>query len=179
MGRPGINGSVKGKVAEREVARLITPWWWKVEPGSEFIRTPQSGGWATPELRCEFKASGDLMTTAARFPFTVEVKRREDWRMSSLEKAKQCQVWTWWIQTQRAANEERREPMLWFRRNRDPWRVMLRYDYVASIKGMPSPDVVWSAAALQHLHYGDAVPVVYIYDRFFAVSPKKFLVESS
>src|SRR4051812_33410532 len=99
------NSRAKGNVAEREVAGLLKVWWLPVEPDAEFIRTPLSGGWGGPKLRGEFRASGDLMTTAKRFPFVVEVKRREAWVMKNVLKGQPSPVWGWWRQAQVAALE--------------------------------------------------------------------------
>ncbi|MDP6719756.1 MAG: hypothetical protein QGF59_13935, partial [Pirellulaceae bacterium] len=120
----------KGNAAEREVAKLVQQWWHKLESGCRFVRTPLSGGWGGPSLRAEFRASGDLMTTAKQWPFGVEVKRREGWSMRNLRQAKASPVWKWWEQTQDAAAEMDAEPMLWFRKNRMPWYVMFRSGYL-------------------------------------------------
>ncbi|MCH7846220.1 MAG: DUF91 domain-containing protein [Acidobacteria bacterium] len=66
----------KGNKGEREVVKMLQPWWQKIERSCAFVRTPVSGGWGGPSLRSEFRASGDLMTTAKLWPFAVEVKRR-------------------------------------------------------------------------------------------------------
>ena len=115
----------KGNGAEREVARFMVEWWGRLEPGVQFIRTPLSGGWASPGAREAFRASGDLMTTSRRFPFCVEVKRREGWSYDRLRDGRPCPVWGWWRQTMVAAQEVQLDPLLWFRRNRGPWYVML------------------------------------------------------
>ncbi len=124
------NGRRKGKRAENEVAKLCASWWAAVEPGCEFRSTPSSGGWATPQLRGHFKVAGDLTTTAKKWPFTVEAKRRENWVLSNLYAARQSPVWAWWKQACKAALEEGRVPILFLRRNTKPgqpveWFVML------------------------------------------------------
>ena len=113
----GVNGRQKGARGERQVAELLTNWWQAIEPGCEFIRTPSSGGWANPQVRGHFKTSGDLMTTAQRWPFSVEVKHREGWSVERLERGMSSPVWGWWRQAIKASIEEKREPMLWFRKN--------------------------------------------------------------
>lgn len=127
------NKKTKGPVAEREVAKIIIPWWGIIEPDAKFVRTPLSGGWGDDDTRSGFMATGDLMTTSLTFPFDVEVKRREGWSEDTLVNGEPCPVWKWWQQTQRAARLSKREPMLWFRHNRKPWMVMLREQYVASL----------------------------------------------
>ncbi len=104
---------------------MIETWWAQVEPGAQFVRTPLSGGWGNPQLRGEFKASGDLMTKANRWPFCVEVKRREAWTWERLRAGKRSPVLKWWRQAVKQAEEMGAIPMLWFRRNREPWYVMI------------------------------------------------------
>lgn len=119
----------KGSCGEREVAKLLEPWWRKVEPECVFVRTPLSGGWGGKDLRAGFKASGDLMTTAEKFPFTVEVKRREAWKLDRLLEGKASPVWGWWRQAIVQGEEMQVTPMLWLRQNRKPWLVMLPEDF--------------------------------------------------
>jgi hypothetical protein len=121
---------VKGKVAEREVAKLIGPWWATIEPDSVFVRTPMSGGWGDDEVKSEFKTTGDLMTTSHTWPFDVEVKRREGWSEEQLFIGAPSPVWNWWQQTQRGARISQRQPMLWLRHNRRPWMVLLSRTFV-------------------------------------------------
>lgn len=120
-----MSGRQKGAGAEREVAKLLEGWWASLEPGVRFVRVPLSGGWGTPALRPDFQASGDLATTARRFPWTVEVKRREGWSLKEFLAGRRSPVWGWWAQAERQAGECGKEPMLWFRANRQPWRVLV------------------------------------------------------
>jgi hypothetical protein len=127
-----VNGRVKGSRAEREFAAMLELWWRDVEPGCRFVRTPLSGGWGGPQVRAGFRASGDLMTTAQKFPFTVEVKRREISYREFLA-GRASPVWGWWVQAQGQAREQGSEPMLVFRTNNSPWRMLLRARYVESL----------------------------------------------
>lgn len=120
------NGRQKGNVAEREVAAILQKWWREKEPDCEFIRTPLSGGWSTGSVREHFKAAGDIMTTAKKFPWTVEVKRREGWSLDNLIKCRRSPVWGWWEQTVEAATTEQGWPMLWLRKNRMEWHLLMR-----------------------------------------------------
>ena len=147
-------GRSKGKVAERDVAALLADWWGSLEPGCSFIRTPLSGGWQSqaPTVRAEFRACGDIMTTARRFPWCIEVKRREGWAWHPLLAGKASPVLGWWVQAMRDASLAQLAPMLWFRRNREPWYVML--DAVPQgvarrhLKRLPSDTVLLPAVAL-------------------------------
>lgn len=120
-----VDSREKGARAEREVAALLVGWWCRREPGTRFVRSPGSGGWATADVRAEFRASGDLMTTAAEFPWSVEVKRRERFVLSRVAEGRQSPVWRWWWQACGAAHEAGVRPMLWLRASRAPWVVVL------------------------------------------------------
>ena len=122
----------KGGIGEREVATIIANWWDQYEPGMEFVRTPKSGGWGAA---ASFKATGDLMTTSTIFPFDVEVKRREKtWSLPMILTGK-GKAFEWWIQCQTSALKSNREPMLWMRKNRQPWWIMLRRGFLFDSKG--------------------------------------------
>jgi hypothetical protein len=168
----------KGAKAEIEVADLLQAWWSQLEPGCIFKRTPSSGGWASPDARRGFQTSGDLVTTAKRFPFTVECKRREislrnflAWRPSP--------VWGWWMQAQRQAKEQGGEPMLLLRVSRGPWMMLLRAEYVLGLPAATSndvynggdvayPDVVWPRArGARPVRLGRA-------EAIFAMEPDRF-----
>jgi hypothetical protein len=87
-----------------------------------FKRTPQSGGWSHAP---EFKVAGDLACNDARFPFCVEVKRRESWSWREFMAGRRSPVWTWWRQACAAAEASGLEPMMWMRRNHGDWIVVL------------------------------------------------------
>jgi hypothetical protein len=133
----GASGRPKGCAAEREVAGLLEGWWRQLEPGCRFVRTPSSGGWHGrngADIRAGFRASGDLMTTAEDFPFVVEVKRREGWSLERFTAGRPSPVWGWWDQACLQAAEQRSEPLLWIRHNREPWRIVMREDLGRSLK---------------------------------------------
>lgn len=123
----GVAQRNKGAVAEREVATLLEAWWGQQlgEPGCRFVRAPMSGGWHGPAVRKEFRASGDLLTTARQFPWTVEIKRREGWAWKTFLAGKASPVWEWWLQAQTQAREQGLSPMLWLRHSREDWCVLV------------------------------------------------------
>ena len=178
-------GSSKGKVAEREVARLLSEWWGPLEPGAQFVRTPCSGGWSSREVRTGFRASGDIMTTAVRFPFTVESKRREGWSPANFVKGRRSPVWAWWRQALREAVEQNLEPMLWVRRTAGrvtgagtkggtappAWLVLVRASLVPKI-GI-HPDLAWFDHTLVGggVDFGGELPVGYMARRLLALDP--------
>lgn len=109
--------SKKGPSGELEVAKILQPWWRQLEPAAQFVRTPGSGGWRHARI---FGSRGDLMAdkeTCKLFPFSLEVKRREGWTYDWFLGFKPSPVWKWWKQTQQAATDDGRRPMLWFRKN--------------------------------------------------------------
>jgi hypothetical protein len=169
-----VRGNPKGKKGEREVARLLERWWSSYEPGAKFVRTPQSGGWHGPDMRVEFKASGDIMTTATRFPFSVEVKRGQAWSWRELFAGRKSPVWAWWRQALGQGKESGLEPMLWFRKNRQPWHVLIRKDYADRLKG-PSPAMImWSNETLFIRHgftIADGYPICFSADVVLANPP--------
>lgn len=166
------NGRSKGSIAEREVAALCKAWWDAVEPEAEFVRTPLSGGWHGPTVRREFQASGDLMTTAKRWPFTVEVKRRERWAEAPFRAGRASPVWGWWSQCCRSAAEGDGEPMLWMRRNRTPWLVMVRLEYARALP-LPCPSACWSPSELRGVNV-PSIPVCFYASGLLTVQPSLF-----
>jgi hypothetical protein len=187
----------KGNGGEREVARKLEPWWRKVEPTATFIRTPQSGGWSTVQVRQEFRASGDIMTTGIRFPFAVEVKRREGWSPANFVAGKKSPVWGWWREAQVEAAELGAEPMLWVRKNAERrrgkgsgggtlpplWTVLLRRDYVlelckAGSGNVITPDIFWHVDTLGvGVDIGDAMPVGFVEHSLLGTDPAKFALK--
>ena len=77
MGRK--NSRDKGGRGERAAAKEFRDWW-----GTDFARTPSSGGFATAKFRDDWNAAGDLVTPDNTFPFCVECKWVEDWTMEQL-----------------------------------------------------------------------------------------------
>lgn len=123
------NSRAKGKRGELEAAHLLADWWRPLEPEIKFATTPNSGGWSTPAMRGEHAMAGDLMTKSKRWPFSVEVKREENWSLQWLLEGKSCKPWAWWLQCTKAADEESKVPLLLFRKNsssprqKEPWFV--------------------------------------------------------
>lgn len=184
-----INSRSKGRRAERDVAKLLCKWWQQIEPGCEWKCTPLSGGWGGRDggkhVRAFFKASGDLMTTAVRFPFTIEVKHREQWSMRNLVAGRATPVWDWWIQAQRQADEEGGIPMLWFKKNNYPWWVAMpplslplaqvspgRWDAIDADLHVPS--TILDANGVE---YGSYPPSFIFGDRLLEVNPQQFAKE--
>jgi Holliday junction resolvase len=168
-----INSRQKGCRAERDVAGMLERWWRELEPGCRFVRTPSSGGWSTGDVRAEFRASGDVMTMAKHFPFTVEIKHRVEWSWDRLRAGKASPVWKWWRQAQAQGVEQGLEPMLWMRHDREDWRVMVRAGL-----GMPpgAPcDFAWDPALWRSVGDVGDLPVLYLAEVVLAVPPAFFV----
>jgi len=117
----GKRSKRKGNSNEREVAKMLAAWW----GSGEWMRTPSSGGWGrSKQVRDDFNAAGDIVTTATDFPFCVEVKSEEGWELEQLLRSpEKCPIAKWWKQ---AVDEtpEGKHPLLLFTRKMRPWFVM-------------------------------------------------------
>lgn len=175
----------KGSENERAVAHMMAKWWGRLEPDCKWVRTPLSGGWGGPTLRASFKASGDLMTTAELFPFSVEVKRREGWKEENLLLGRKSPVWTWWHQACDQAVEMSVEPLMLFRRNRKPWWLMIptvTTNRVSEFHDLDSLTVSeWTNDQIErHVRPGDWYPVIVLAEEFFdRVDPISCLIQST
>lgn len=128
------NSRVKGSRAELDVAKMFSEWC-----GEVVRRTPQSGGWSN----ARFGVTADLVCANKAFPFSVEVKCREGWLIDDLvtgvRKDHDKSIVQWWKQCVESCPKRKRtpsrntntieylkEPLLVFRRNHQPWLVMVR-----------------------------------------------------
>lgn len=148
----GLNSRRKGVRAQNEVAKIIQEWWSALEPGCEFVSTPQSGGWSTVTTRAHFQMGGDLMTTAMKWPFVVEVKRREGWSFENFANGRKSPVWGWWRQAVKQAAESGGQPMLWARKGQEKpgesamdWVVLVRRHLGVETEDLCNirPDFMW------------------------------------
>lgn len=119
-GKKRVNGRKKGQTAERKLAKLFSDWW-----GSEFARTPLSGGFATAKFREDWNAAGDLVTPDKSFPFCVESKKVEGWTLEQMLTSDKTLIHKWWEQTLKETPEGR-TPLLVFTKNRAPLFAMMR-----------------------------------------------------
>lgn len=167
--------NTKGDAGEREVAKLIANWWPEKQLSDGravlFVRTPKSGGWA---YGAEFNVKGDLTTNAERFPFCIEVKRRENWTLQRFVEGRPSPVWTWWRQCQRDARAVELEPMMWFRQNRKPWMVLVRASLLLELD-LPNPLHQWDSS-LRFVVDCQEMPVMFVgSDWLEKVSPTLWL----
>ena len=171
-----MNSRAKGAVAEREVAAILQTWWRQIEPECLFVRAPASGGWQGPKAREAFNAAGDLMSTAQRWPFCVEVKRRENWSMRNLAAGMPSPVWSWWRQAQKAATEVHKVPLLVFRKSREPWRVIVPERVLMRVRNhwplqrLMDHDTGWAPVDLLRVKVGQH-PAMTSLERLLLVQP--------
>ncbi len=185
-----FNSNDKGGKAEREVARIIEPWWQRYESTAEFVKTPRSGGWGKSRGRAVAvgkEACGDICTNSDLFPFCVEVKWRENWSEQNVLDGKPTPPWGWWVQCIEAANEQGGVPLMWMRknhvrgtRNSFPWLVWVPLDYVNETR-LSTPDIQWSSATLEDygVDYGGVLPVAYVYTRFIEMAARRMRAKES
>lgn len=132
----------KGNGGEREVSKLLQGWWQTEFPGITFARTPQSGGWVKNQSTQGFNLYGDVISTDPNFPFSVEVKRDESWNLAQLQKrCPTSPLWDWWLQCQADAAKSNKLPLLFFRKNRQPWYVWIPFDLRHSINERLTDDL--------------------------------------
>lgn len=123
MAKKRVNGNRKGKAAERKLVPLFAAWW-----GSEFFRTPESGGMSTrltKMLKIDFsKFAGDIVTLDETFPFCVESKKVEGWTLEQLLTSDKTLIHGWWEQ---AVNQTPvgKLPLLVFTKNHAPLYAMM------------------------------------------------------
>ncbi len=155
-------GHWKGGAGEREVISLIQPWWQQVEPGTKFLRTPGSGGWAKKrEVPPGFHGHGDLMTDVeSLWPWSIEVKWRKHLTLKSLENfysGEENDIWKYWDGCVRDAALNGKIPMLWFRGanvrgKRMEWRVITYHVTKTQIAGLHNAHMI-SRLASDFLSY--------------------------
>jgi len=168
-----VQGHIKGPKGENEVVKLLSRWWSQFELDVQFKRTPKSGGWGNSEVRGDMKVAGDICTTSQRWPFTVEVKRRESWTFGAFSEGRLSPVWKWWRQCINAAAEEDRIPLLWARKNRRPWIVLApeRLLVPLLVAYDIEPDVVFQKLS-SRVDDGDIRPVCITGEKFLQIPPK-------
>jgi hypothetical protein len=125
------NSRRKGNRGELDVAEAFSKWC-----GEHVRRTPGSGGWGGSQ---DFGTTADLICKKKAFPFHVECKHREGWVLDDLVTGARSDhdksIVKWWEQCwetcpkivgKNGYTKLKKEPMLVFRRNRQPWLVMVR-----------------------------------------------------
>lgn len=109
----------KGDRGEYAVRDILEDWW-----GSDFAKTPKSGGFSTKKFRKDWNAEADVVTPDETFPFAVEVKWQEKWVLDDLLTRPKSKIWEWWEQAK--DQSEDKLTLLVFKRNFKPWFYMMR-----------------------------------------------------
>ena len=105
----------KGNSFELSVAKAMSEWL-----GFNVRRTPRSGAYGTEGVQ---SLTGDLMFDFD-FPYVVECKHRESWRLEDVFAGK-GEVWEWWAKLSEEAKAASKQPMLIIKRNRVEPMVIL------------------------------------------------------
>ena len=128
------NSRAKGNRGELDVATAFSRWC-----GEPVRRTPGSGGWGGAR---EFGTKADLVCANPIFPFHVECKHREKWVLDDLvtgvRRDHDRSVVRWWEQCvtscpsvlTKQGRRPSKVPLLAFRRNFQPWLVMVQAEHV-------------------------------------------------
>jgi hypothetical protein len=115
-----VDSRDKGARGERKALKLLEKWW-----GSDFAKTPSSGGFKTKKFRQEWNSEGDIVTPDKTFPFAVEVKWWEGWSLDQILTAPKTSIWSWWEQAKRETSEGR-FTLLVFKKNRQDFFMMTK-----------------------------------------------------
>ena len=160
----------KGATGELEVRNYLQEWWSNAEPATKFNRAPLSGGW---HAASDQQTAGDLLVTpGSKFPWSVEVKRRENWSPKHFIEGFASPVWTWWAQSIRDAATIGQHPMLWARRSMGNWFVLIPRAQVTQTAGAPAPQFRWAEHMLV-VRYGiEVMPFGYFADDLLKTDPK-------
>lgn len=115
----------KGARFEREIVKRLTKWW-----GSEFQRTPQSGG---SQLASGWNLAGDVCTPDETFPFHVECKHVEGWDLSHLLTTPNGGLLGKWLEQACSEAAKGKTPLVVFKRNRHKPMAMFVMDSSAEV----------------------------------------------
>ncbi len=99
------------------------------------------------------------------------LERRENWCLGNVIAGVPSPVWGWWHQCITAAREMRAEPLLWFRKSRSGWYVMLRRDF--ALDRIPTLVHRWRGPELLRVNFV-SVPVLTTADALLASDPARF-----
>lgn len=138
----------KGNRFELKIANDLT----RIVEGLEFRRAPLSGGWAdSPHV------AGDVICInpgPTSFPFCIECKNEEGWKLESLFTDKHAWFDAWWEQVVDECPEGF-TPILVFTRNRIPAFVVFQY-HAFSHADNPGNDPI----TVLDLYFGDDMVIM-------------------
>lgn len=167
-----VNGRTKGATAERKLAKLFSKWW-----GSDFARTPMSGGFATAKFREDWNAAGDLVTPDPTFPFCVESKKVEGWKLEQLLTSNKTIIHSWWKQTIDETPDmgvKSKMPLLVFTKNHSPLYGMMRYEDMSRVYGQNYENFFTQSMTTR---MNGQLVVIFDMKHLFASSKEKWMYE--
>jgi hypothetical protein len=165
-----INRHRKGADGERDVRDYLQDWWAQAEPKTKFNRAPLSGGW---HAASDQQTAGDLLVTpGSKFPWSVEVKRHENWSPKRFLDGFASPVWAWWAQAIRDAKSIEKQPMLWARRSKGNWFVVLPLAQITETVGALSPRFRWHASNLVVRRGVEVIPAAYFAADLLRTDPR-------
>lgn len=124
----GSKSRDKGQVFERTVAKMFAK-----ALNLQMRRTPLSGGWSHDNPN----VVGDLVCTSGEFPYCVECKCVEGWKLESLFTDNHRWFDAWWEQLIGECPNDK-VPVLAFSRARQPIFAAIKYTYEASMLELES-----------------------------------------
>lgn len=127
MGKAKINSRRKGHAAERKLVKLFEAWW-----GEPFFRTPGSGSFVTRGFvrKDGVDLAGDIVTTDSGFPFCIESKKVESWKLEQLFSNSEKTIFQdWWEQAASEGHTVGKVPLLVFSKNRSENFMAMRVDH--------------------------------------------------
>lgn len=162
------NSRDKGGRGERQAAKEFRDWW-----GTDFARTPASGGFGTARFRNEWNAAGDLVTPDPTFPFCVECKWVEGWSLEQVLTNDGCLIFRWWQQAQGECPPDKL-PLLVFKRNNRPFYCMIEANDFASQEFLRDSGIRYYQVPLLKNVTGTVPMMVYIFalSDFFKLDPE-------
>ena len=106
-----VNGRTKGHDAEREIARKMND---IIEQAYRAKYGELSPDWKPQVVRNQMQSAVGGDDLAGTYNFSIEVKRQEELSLN-----------TWWAQACRSAARQGKQPVLIYKQNRKPWKVIM------------------------------------------------------
>ena len=122
----------KGASFERKICKVMGDAY-----GVELRRTPLSGGWA----QHYDDVAGDVVAVKGKFPYCVECKNSEGWKLESLFTDKHAWFDAWWNQVLNACPWDK-TPLLVFSKNFTPIFVAISLVYLGDDQYMEASYMV-------------------------------------
>ncbi len=133
----GLMERRKGKRFERTCAEQLSQWIYR--NANSLRPTPMSGGWSAMPLG-DIQLSPVLKGEVKDFPFYVECRNRESWRLEQLFNSL-GPIRAWWDETSAKAAEVKKCPLLIFTRNHCPSFAMFRMaDVIKAVESLELPE---------------------------------------